>query len=165
MSHNRKRIENLLKMEKKYGTEVFLKGLSRRLNYKGIKVIAEKQEPVDSKEDEKAAECSKELVRTSWGDILAYIQESKQCIAREGLLFSIRSQLTEVEVFQAYVPCNTKKETLEKAVVCINEKIEAYGDKHNGDFIDLDIAEIAKETFEAHGIPYIEPFPDIALHL
>ena len=87
MSHNRKRIENLLKMEKKYGTEVFLKGLSRRLNYKGIKVIAEKQEPVDSKEDEKAAECSKELVRTSWGDILAYIQESKQCIAREGLFY------------------------------------------------------------------------------
>ena len=76
-------------MEKKYGTEVFLKGLSRRLNYKGIKVIAEKQEPVDSKEDEKAAECSKELVRTSWGDILAYIQESKQCIAREGLFYSV----------------------------------------------------------------------------
>lgn len=163
MDMKKSQLEELTAIEKRYGSKVFLDSLAIRLENRGEMLL---DAEIKMEEDQnKAQACAKELSCLSWKDILAYLLDGRHCIAREGLLVSIRIQVGESEVFRAYVPSNMDINVLKMAMDSINEKIEEYGCEHGEDFLDLDVPDLVRITLEEFGISYMEPFPDLVFYL
>lgn len=163
MNLKKGQLEELAAIEKRYGSQVFLNSLAMRLENRGETLL---DAEIKTEEDQdKAQACAKELRCISRKDVLAYLLDRRYCIAREGLLVSIRTQVGENEVLHAYVPSNVDIDVLKMALGSIDEKIEEYGREHGEDFQDLDVPDLVRITLEEFGISYMEPFPDLVFYI
>lgn len=156
--------EILSQLEAKYGSDVLQDALRQRLEYKGVSFL-ETDPLTDDRKTQPITECVHALSRLSWGEMFEFIRASCYRIIREGLLVSLRTNITEEEIFQMYVPCDIDLAKLKQAVDSLDSEIEEYGKTHFEDYSEIDLREMIKKSLEEHEIFYTETFPDLIFRI